>query len=381
MSDILQHERWMQRALKLAERGLYTTSPNPRVGCTIVKNEVEVGAGWHFGAGQPHAEVYALREAGTAAKGATAYINLEPCSHFGRTPPCADALLAAHIARVVIGHIDPNPKVAGQGIARLQAAGVEVLTDVLTHACHDLNVGFFKRMDTGLPWVRMKIAQSLDGRTAMASGESQWITSAAARADVQAWRARSCVVLSTAQTILQDDARLQVRESLLTEHWADHPPLGRTRRAVLDQHLRLSPDHPFYTVDPTSALLLTAQGHAPEDLSAYAALGVQVVAVAAQGGGLDIPAVMQALGELEYNEVLVEAGPRFNAALVQSGFVDEMILYIAPTWLGSNAMPVSTLAFDQLNEALSIKIHEQRQIGPDWRIMATLHDTPQRTAR
>lgn len=369
----------MQRALRLAQRGLFTTSPNPRVGCSIVKSGVEVGAGWHPGAGQPHAEVYALREAGTAAKDATAYINLEPCSHFGRTPPCADALLAAGITRVVIGHIDPNPKVAGQGIARLQAAGVEVVTDVLTASCHALNVGFFKRMDTGLPWVRLKVAQSLDGRTAMASGESQWITSPAARADVQVWRARSCVVLSSAQTILHDDARLQVRTPLLAQRWPDYPPLGRTRRAVLDQHLRMSAQHPFYAEDPGSALLITDPAIDAQMLAPYRALGIEVLQVATTVAGFDMTALMRALGALEFNEVLVEAGPKLNAALVQSGCVDEVILYVAPRWLGSAGLPVLALPLSQLSSSIELNIVEQRQIGPDWRIIATFTGSDEQT--
>lgn len=375
MSEQLHHERWMQRALRLAERGLFTTSPNPRVGCTLVKNGVEVGAGWHLGAGQPHAEVYALREAGAAAKGATAYINLEPCSHFGRTPPCADALLAAKVQRVVIGHIDPNPKVAGQGIARLQAAGVEVVTDVLTQSCHALNIGFFKRMDTGLPWVRLKIAQSLDGRTAMSSGESQWITSAPARADVQLWRARSCVVLSTAQTVLQDDARLKVRESLLAQRWPEHPPLGRQWRAVLDQKLRIAPDHPFYTENPDSALLITSDHHDADTLATYRALGVTVLTLPVTPEGFVMKSVLQALGGLECNEVLVEAGPTLAAAMVSAGCVDEVILYVAPSWLGSTGMPVVALPFKRLQDTVSLNIIEQRQIGPDWRIIATIDES------
>lgn len=372
MSDLFQHERWMQRALRLAERGLFTTSPNPRVGCSIVKSGVEIGAGWHSGAGQPHAEVFALREAGTAAKGATAYINLEPCSHFGRTPPCADALLAAHISRVVIGHIDPNPMVAGQGIARLQAAGVEVITDVLSHSCHALNVGFFKRMDTGLPWVRLKIAQSLDGRTAMASGASQWITGPSARADVQAWRARSCVVLSSAQTILQDHAHLQVRAPLLAERWPNHPSLGLTRRAVLDQNLRIPVSHSFYTVDPSSALLITSNKHEAQKLAPYRALGMKVISMPTEDVGFDMTEVLRALGQLECNEVLVEAGPKLNAALVQSGCVDEVVLYVAPCWMGSCGLPVVALPLTELHECLQLNVVEQRQFGPDWRIIATL---------
>lgn len=372
MSELRQHERWMQRALQLAEHGLFTATPNPRVGCCIVKNGVEVGAGWHPGAGQPHAEVFALREAGSAAKGATAYINLEPCSHFGRTPPCADALLAANIDRVVMGHIDPNPKVAGQGVARLKAAGVEVLTDVLTASCHALNIGFFKRMETGLPWVRLKIAHSLDGRTAMASGESQWITSAAARADVQAWRARSCVVLSSAQTILQDDARLQVRTDLLAERWPNHPPVGNTRRAVLDQHLRVSVQHAFYSCDADSAVLITSDVHSESALAPYRDLGVQILTLPTSANQFAMKEVMQALGHIECNEVLVEAGPQLNAALVRSGCVDELVLYVAPQWLGSSGMPVLDLPLQRLKDALQLKVMEQRQIGPDWRIIANI---------
>jgi len=210
MAD-MQDSAWMAQALRLAERGLYTTSPNPRVGCVLVKGGAVIGEGWHERAGEAHAEIHALRAAGEAARGATAYVTLEPCSHHGRTPPCADALIAAGIARVVVAVPDPNPQVAGQGIEKLRAAGIEVECGLMEAAARELNVGFFVRMTRGVPWVRSKIAMSLDGRTALANGTSQWITGEAARLDVQRWRARSCAVLTGIGTILADDARLNVR--------------------------------------------------------------------------------------------------------------------------------------------------------------------------
>ncbi|TGG90378.1 bifunctional diaminohydroxyphosphoribosylaminopyrimidine deaminase/5-amino-6-(5-phosphoribosylamino)uracil reductase RibD [Natronospirillum operosum] len=359
----------MQRALRLAEKGLFTAAPNPRVGCSIVKGGVEIGAGWHPGVGEPHAEVFALREAGTAARGATAYVNLEPCSHFGRTPPCADALVAAQVARVVVGNIDPDPRVAGRGVEKLRAAGIEVITEVLAEACDALNQGFFKRMHTGRPLVRLKIAHSLDGRTAMASGESQWITGEAARADVQYWRARSCVVLTGADTLLHDQARLKVRPDLLKRRWPDHPPLQGPKRVVVDSQLRVPPDHPFYA-DVSDVLVCTAADQSGPVLEALTHRGIQVISLPRRGEHLDLDELLLALGERGVNEVLVETGPRLSGAFIRQHLIDEVVLYMAPRWLGSRGLPVVDLPLDQMADSLGLQIREQRQFGSDWRIIA-----------
>ena len=361
--------RWMQRAIRLAEQGLFSARPNPRVGCTIVKSGVELGAGWHPGTGEPHAEVFALREAGTAARGATAYVNLEPCSHFGRTPPCADALIESGVARVVVGNVDPNPLVSGQGIERLRQAGLEVVTDVLAAESDALNIGFFKRMRTGLPLVRLKIAHSLDGRTAMADGASQWITSEASRADVQYWRARSCAVLTGADTLLHDQSKLKVRHDLLKRRWPGHPPVQWPLRIVIDSQLRVPADHPFYA-DASDVMVLTAGDRSGPRLQELLHRGIPVISLPRKGDHLDLAAVLEALGERGINELMVECGPTLGGAFTRQGLVDEFLLYIAPKWLGSAGRPVSELPFSNMDEAVNMEILDQRQFGGDWRIIA-----------
>lgn len=368
---------WMQRTVRLAEQGQFRARPNPRVGCSIVKAGVEIGAGWHPGAGQPHAEVYALREAGSAARGATAYINLEPCSHYGRTPPCTDALIEAGIRRVVIGHIDPNPLVAGKGVRKLQDAGIDVMTGVLEGECDSLNRGFFQRMDTGWPRVRCKIAQSLDGRTAMSNGDSQWITGEAARADVQYWRATSDAVLTGADTLLVDQARLRVRPDLLARRWPGHPWVKPPVRVLIDSRLRVPPEHPFFS-ESADTLVLTAEDAPAEVHEALTARGVDVVAVprSQDGHHLDLPSVLTLLGQNEFNEVLVEAGPTLSGAFARSGLIDEWILYVAPRLLGSEGLPMVNWPLASLSEAPHLTILDQRQFGPDWRIIAAPAETP-----
>ncbi len=368
---------WMQRTVRLAAQGQFRARPNPRVGCSIVKAGVEIGAGWHPGAGQPHAEVYALREAGSAARGATAYINLEPCSHYGRTPPCADALIEAGIRRVVIGHIDPNPLVAGKGVKKLQDAGIDVVTGVLEEECDALNRGFFQRMDTGRPRVRCKIAQSLDGRTAMGSGESQWITGEAARADVQYWRATSDAVVTGADTLLVDQARLRVRPDLLARRWPGHPWVKPPVRVLIDSQLRVPPEHPFFS-EPTETMVMTAEDAPSEARGALNAIGVDVVSVArgADSNHLDLESVLTLLGENEFNEVLVEAGPTLSGAFASAGLIDEWILYIAPRLLGSEGLPTVAWPLESLADAPHLRVLDQRQFGPDWRIIAAPADRP-----
>lgn len=349
--------RWMAQALRLAERGLYSTSPNPRVGCVLVKNEAVVGEGWHERAGEPHAEVHALRVANDAARGATAYVTLEPCSHHGRTPPCADALIAAGVVRVVVAMQDPNPQVAGQGIAKLRAAGISVECGLMEAAAGELNAGFCARMTRGMPWVRSKIGMSLDGRTALANGASQWITGAAARLDVQHWRARSCAVLTGIGTVLADDAHLNVR-SVETER----QPL----RVVLDSQLRIPPDaHVLYG---GHALIYTATENS-EKRALLQDLGAEVVVLPDTARRVEMRAMLHDLAQRGINEVLVEAGSTLNGALLRAGLVDELLLYVAPQLLGDAARSMAALGeLTRLDQRVSLKWQDVRQIGDDLRI-------------
>lgn len=349
----------MAHALCLAERGIYTTQPNPRVGCVIAHGEQVVGTGWHQRAGEPHAEVFALREAGEAAHGATAYVTLEPCAHFGRTPPCADALVAAGVARVVIAAEDPFPQVAGNGIAKLRAAGVAVESGLLREPARELNIGFFSRIERARPWVRVKLAMSLDGRTALANGESQWITGEAARADVQRWRGRSSAILSGSGTVLADNPRLTARE-VEGEGGTPMPPL----RVVLDTHLRTSVGS--HVLDATAPTLLMHAADAPAALHLAA---VERVAIAVHAGHLDLAAVLAELARREVNELHVEAGPTLCGALFAQGLVDELLLYVAPVLLGDQARPLLQLpSLAAMADRWQLKVLDQRALGQDWRL-------------
>jgi len=348
----------MAHALRLAERGLYTTQPNPRVGCVIARGETVLGTGWHPRAGEPHAEVFALREAGDAARGATAYVTLEPCAHHGRTPPCADALIAAGVARVVIAHEDPFDKVDGAGIEKLRAAGIGVQIGLMRDAARDLNIGFFSRIERGRPWVRVKLAMSLDGRTALADGSSKWITGEAARADVQRWRARASAILSGSGTVLADDPHLTVR---LPGDQAFVPPL----RAILDTHLRT----------PAGANVLdhaapTVLMHAPDVAVASHLEHVPRVTLRRDdNGGLDLRAALHWLGRGEINEVHVEAGPVLCGALLAAGLVDELLVYIAPILLGHTGRPMLNLPpLDDMASRWKLQTVDRRQVGDDMRL-------------
>ena len=352
---------WMAQALQLAERGLYTTTPNPRVGCVVVKAGEQLGEGWHERAGEAHAEVHALREAGIAANGATAYVTLEPCSHHGRTPPCTDALIAAGITRVVVAMQDPNPQVSGQGIARLRAAGIEVECGLMEAPARVLNAGFVSRMSRGLPLVRSKIAMSLDGRTALNNGVSQWITGAAARRDGHHWRARSCAVLTGIGTVLADDAQLSVRAV---------PTTRQPLRVVLDSALKM----------PLAARILQGGNvliyTATRDIAKIAALekaGAKVEVMPAAKGQVDLLACLKDLAVRGCNEVLVEAGRTLNGALLQAGLVDELVLYMAPQMLGDMARGMAQLAeLTSLEQRVELKWLDVRQIGQDLRILASV---------
>lgn len=398
----------MAHALRLAGRGLYTTQPNPRVGCVIAHGAEVVGVGWHQHAGEPHAEVLALRAAGARARGATVYVTLEPCAHYGRTPPCALAVVEAGVARVVAATGDPSPKIAGRGFAMLRSAGIEVEVGLLAAPARELNPGFFSRVERGRPWLRLKQAMSLDGRTALANGRSQWITGAAARADVQHWRARSSAILTGSGTVLADDPRLTVRlphflpaapavadsatpgadrletagKGLLSagsaggegggadfpgaasgpSHGVDFmPPL----RVVLDGRLRTpAASHVLDGSAPT--LLVHAVGAACTD-ERFAR--VERTVVAAHDGRMDLPAVLALLGARGCNEVQVEAGPTLGGALFAAGLVDELLLYVAPLLLGDAALPLLHLPpLADMAGRWHLRLVEQRMLGTDWRL-------------
>ena len=360
---------WMSRALMLAERGVYTTEPNPRVGCVLVADGRIVGEGWHVRAGEGHAEVNALAQAGDLARGATAYVTLDPCSHFGRTPPCADALVKAGVSRVVAAMQDPNPQVAGNGLNRLREAGIEVDCGLLEAQAQALNPGFIKRMQQGLPWVRVKLAMSLDGRTAMASGESKWITGPAARADVQRLRARSGAVVSGADSVLLDDSALTVRAAELglpadeAAAAAERQPL----RVLIDSLRRVPLDQRFFRETGPTLVISTSAEQAADD---YRAAGSELLAVPGADGKVDLHAVLQTLAERGCNEVLVEAGAGLSGAFWRAGLVDELIVYMAPRLLGSQARPLMQLPFESMSEAMDVAIVDMRAIGQDWRITA-----------
>ena len=361
-------QRSMTRALELARKGVYSAHPNPRVGCVIVADGQVVGEGWHARAGEPHAEVHALRQAGAKARGATAYVTLEPCSHHGRTPPCAEALVQAGVARVVAAMQDPNPQVAGRGLARLQEAGIEVVCGVLESQARELNVGFIKRMQYGLPYVRVKLAMSLDGRTAMASGESQWITGPAARAAVQRLRARASVVLTGADTVLVDGARLTVRPDELGLN-AELTALAMTRpplRVLVDGRLRVPLNAPFYQAG--KALVATCAAAGARQL--FLDDGHELLAVSGSNGHVDLRKLLLELAARGVNEVLVEAGPRLAGAFARQGLVDEYQLFVAAKFLGSSARPLLDWPLAKMAEAQELQIVEMRAVGDDWRIIA-----------
>jgi diaminohydroxyphosphoribosylaminopyrimidine deaminase/5-amino-6-(5-phosphoribosylamino)uracil reductase len=355
----------MQRALTLAARGLETTDPNPRVGCVIAQRGRISGEGWHERAGEAHAEVAALRAAGTQAAGATVYVTLEPCSHHGRTPPCTEALIAAHVARVVYAIADPNPLVNGRGAALLRAAAITVEAGLLQEEARELNAGFIKRMQRGLPLVRVKLAMSLDGRTALDNGASRWITGETARADVQHWRARSSAVLTGIGTVLTDDPRLDVR-------LADEAP-GRARRqplrVVLDARLR-TPASARLFGSGGEVLIMTALASADEARAAeLSARGARVESLPAAADRLVLKAVLERLGELEANEVLVEAGATLAGALLRESLVDELLVYVAPTLLGPTARALVELPpLNELADAPAFTFIDMQQLGADLRL-------------
>ena len=411
----------MAQALRLAERGVYTTQPNPRVGCVIAHGDNIVGGGWHARAGEPHAEIYALCAAGAQARNATAYVTLEPCAHHGRTPPCVDALIAAGVARVVVACGDPFPRVAGAGIARLRGAGIAVDVGLMQDAARELNRGFLSRIERGRPWLRLKLAMSLDGRTALANGRSFWITGEAARSDVARWRARSSAILTGAGTVRADNPRLSVRLDPRSSHGVggniDHLPPGEDDR----RHDPLSPRERgrgegaplaqrHASTEPSSQALLPAgEGspfvpplrvlldarldalpvgahlldgaaptlilHAPNATPAHAAYArVECVALPLRDGRLDLHAALALLAARGCNEVQVEAGATLAGALLHAGLVDELLLYIAPVLLGDSARPLLHLpTLADMAARWQLRTLDQRMLGEDMRLLLRPH--------
>ena len=355
----VDHEM-MARALRLARQGLYTTEPNPRVGCVLVRDGTIVGEGWHAKAGEAHAEVRAIEQAADCAAGATAYVTLEPCCHHGRTPPCTDALIAAGVGRVIVGARDPNPEVAGEGIARLQAAGIDVEAGLAEAESRELNCGYFQRREHGRPYIRSKIAASLDGRTALSSGASKWITGEAAREDVQRLRARSSAILTGVETVIADDPSLNVRSAGLGN-------VLQPVRMVLDSRLRM----------PTSSRLLDLPGdvrifcvQSEETLKlALEKKGANVAVLPEYESRVSLTALMNHLTEAEINEVLVEAGPVLNGALLTAGLIDELVIYTAAHILGDKGRPMFSLpALEEMSQRVELKLTDIRRVGDDCRM-------------
>lgn len=353
---------FMQRALDQARLGLYITDPNPRVGCVLVKGEAVVGEGFTSPVGGPHAEVNALRAAGEAARGATAYVTLEPCSHHGRTPPCVDALVAAGVAKVIFAVGDPNPLVNGDGLARLRAAGIQVESGLLADKVREINIGFFQRMTTGRPWVTVKMGASLDGKVALANGVSQWITGEAARHDVQKQRARSSAIMTGVGTVLADDPRLTVRAD-------DIDMRGRKPlRVVCDSQLRTSATSRLFK-EPGSVIVITTSDDEAKIASLVDA-GAEVLEVTqAQNGGVDLSAALQLLANRGCNEVLVEAGPTLSGSFIAQGLANELLVYMAPVVLGDKARSMLTLpSIESMEARWNFKLHDSAQIGNDMRL-------------
>lgn len=352
-----EDHRYMARALQLAARGLYTTSPNPRVGCVIVKNGRIIGEGWHQKAGEPHAEVHALMEAGMAAQGTTVYVSLEPCAHHGRTPPCADALIGAGVAKVIAAAQDPNPKVAGEGLARIKAAGIEAQCGLMEAQARELNEGFFKRMVYGHPFVRIKTASSLDGKTALSSGESKWITGEAARADVHRLRARACAILTGIETVLADNPQMNVRGI---------ETVRQPIKVIVDSSLRTPPDA---TILQGAKTLIACAAPDAKKAAALEAAGAEILCLPGADGKVDLSALLSRLAQKGVNELMTEAGPRLNGALIAAGLADEWVQYLAPCLLGSAARPLFELDEPaSMQERLNWKLADQRMLGADLRL-------------
>lgn len=358
----------MARAVQLAWRGRYSTHPNPRVGCVIAQGNRIVGEGWHERAGEAHAEIRALSQAGAEARDATAYVTLEPCSHFGRTPPCARALIEAGVARVFAATKDPNPSVSGRGLDMLRDAGIKVTEGLLAEEAARLNPGFMKRMNTGRPWVRLKMAASLDGRTAMASGESQWITGPEARRDVQRLRAMSDAILTGVGTVLADDPSMTVRREELGDIGDATEPSRQPLRVIADRDARTPPTA---TILRGGNVQLFCASSALPSASAQdlAALGISLTGVAWKDNGVDVAELLDSLGELGINELLVEAGPTLAGTFISENLVDELWLYQAPVFLGSTGRPTANLPLETMADKVQWNVLDRRQVGEDQRLI------------
>ncbi|WP_036230648.1 bifunctional diaminohydroxyphosphoribosylaminopyrimidine deaminase/5-amino-6-(5-phosphoribosylamino)uracil reductase RibD [Marinobacterium jannaschii] len=369
MSDLfsLADREFMARAIRLARQGLYTTAPNPRVGCVLVKDGEVVGEGFHLRAGEGHAEVNALAVAGDNASGATAYVTLEPCSHYGRTPPCAEGLVKAGISRMVCAMVDPNPRVSGRGLNILKEAGIEVASGLLETEARALNPGFIKRMESGLPFVRSKSALSLDGRTAMQSGESQWITGPAARSDVQKLRARSSAIVTGVDSILHDDSSLTLREAELGLVNAAEVVKRQPLRIVVDSGLRM-PATARILSQPGRTLIATCNNDQARQAELKAA-GAEILLLPVREQRVDLKALLKYLAEQEEcNELLVEAGATLTGAFVAAQLLDEIVLYMAPTLLGSAARPLFELPLEQMQQQYRLTLQDSRMVGQDIRL-------------
>jgi len=364
MTFTAESARFMARALKLAARGLFTTDPNPRVGCVIAKENTVVGEGWHVRAGEPHAEVIALAQAGERARDADVYVTLEPCNHHGRTPPCTEPLLRAGVRRVVCAMQDPNPLTDGKGIARLRAAGVDVQVGLLEAQAQALNPGFISRLRRGRPFVRVKIGASLDGRIAMASGESRWITGSAARDDVQRLRARSSAIVTGIGTVLSDDPALTVRV------W----DIGRQPlRVVLDSRLRMSPRARI--LRPPGRTLIATASTDVERAQALTAAGAEIAYLPGIDGRTDPAQLLKFLAKFDLNEVLIEAGAGVSGAFLAAGLVDELVVYLAPMLLGDAGRGMFHLpALQALADRYELQVTDARAVGNDWRITAKVSE-------
>lgn len=354
----------MLRAIEMAKSGMFTTAPNPNVGCVIAHGEEIVGEGYHYKAGEAHAEVNALKAAGEKAKGATAYVTLEPCSHYGRTPPCSEALIKAGVSKVICAMEDPNPKVAGQGIQMLRQAGIEVLVGLMEEEAHALNRGFIKLMKTGLPFVQLKMAASIDGQTALANGQSQWITSPLARSDVQLFRAKACAVLSTSQTVVDDNASLNVRWDELPECTQEKYPQNELRqpvRVVLDKSKKLTPTLKLFNSEGEVIVVNDEEGNLNSPLDSQ--------------GQIDLPNLFKSLAKSHHiNHVWVEAGSTLARSLISAGLVDELVLYLAPKIMGSDGKGLfGALGLQSMQDVIDINIQDVRHVGPDLRLIATLN--------
>ncbi|MBH0021372.1 bifunctional diaminohydroxyphosphoribosylaminopyrimidine deaminase/5-amino-6-(5-phosphoribosylamino)uracil reductase RibD [Pseudoalteromonas sp. SWXJ133] len=359
-------EMYMARAIELAKKGRFTTTPNPNVGCVLVKNNQIIGEGFHQLAGQGHAEVNALAIAGNSAQGATAYVTLEPCSHYGRTPPCAEGLKKAGVVKVIAAMVDTNPQVAGKGLKILSDAGIEVAYGLLESQARALNVGFFKRMEQGLPYVTCKMAASIDGKTALKNGQSKWITSPAARQDVQLYRAQSCAILTGADTVLVDDAKLNVRLSELPCTLPTDLPLRQPVRVIIDSQNRLTPNLALFKIQSDVIIFTTKV-----DKSLQWPHFVKHIEVSESNGKVDLQAVLEKLGQLQFNNVWLESGATLAGKMTELDLVDEFVFYLAPKLMGHDAKSlVNFPELTSMQNTVDLTFNECARIGDDLRITA-----------